>query len=121
RQPDSASRPRPSTRRPTALSSSTSSTARTARPTRRSSWLRSRRSSSGRDGEMLSKLESWQTGAVLLAIVVAGPVLAFVGKVDGATVGAGLFGLANLLLGAGAVSHGVSQGSKASTDPPAGS
>lgn len=67
---------------------------------------------------MQTVLEKWQATLVVLAIVVAVTVLALRGEVNGDVVITGLFGLGNLVLGAGAVAHGVRQGSKATADPP---
>lgn len=69
---------------------------------------------------MFSALEKWQATAVVLAIVVAVTVLAALGKADEATVTTGLLSLGTLVLGAGANAHGVRQGSKATSEPPAG-
>lgn len=69
---------------------------------------------------MQTALEKWQATLVLVIVVLCVTVLAVRGEVNGDVVVAGLIGIANLVLGAGAVAHGVRQGSKASTDPPAG-
>lgn len=65
---------------------------------------------------MRSSLEKWQATTVVLVVVVSVAVLAGLGVIDGETAAAGLVGLGNLVLGAGAVAHGVRQGSKASED-----
>ncbi len=67
---------------------------------------------------MQTALEKWQATIVVLVIVLAVTVLAVRGEVNGDVVITGLFGLGNLVLGAGAVAHGVRQGSKATADPP---
>lgn len=67
---------------------------------------------------MKAALEKWQATVVVLVIVVAVTALAIVRPVNTDTVIAGLFGIAGLVLGAGAVAHGVAQGSKATADPP---
>ena len=64
---------------------------------------------------MYSAIEKWQASALVLAIVVAITLLALLESVDPNTVVTGLVGLGNLLLGAGAVAHGIRQGSNAST------
>lgn len=63
-------------------------------------------------------MEKWQATIVALACVVAVVVIALKSAVNRDVVVAGLFGIANLVLGAGAVAHGVTQGSKATADPP---
>ena len=67
---------------------------------------------------MQTALEKWQATLVVAMIVVSVTVLAIRGEVNGDVVITGLFGLGNLVLGAGAVAHGVRQGSKATADPP---
>ena len=67
---------------------------------------------------MQTALEKWQATVIVAMVVVAVTVLAIRGEVNGDVVITGLIGIANLVLGAGAVAHGVRQGSKASTDPP---
>lgn len=67
---------------------------------------------------MKSSLEKWQATAVLLAIIVSVTILALQSSVNRDVVIAGLFSIATLVLGAGAVAHGVTQGSKATADPP---
>ena len=56
---------------------------------------------------MQESIERYQTGVLVLAVIVAVTVLAVLGEVDGTTVVTGLIGLGNLLLGAGAVSLGA--------------
>lgn len=68
---------------------------------------------------MQSALDKWQATTVVLAVILAVTLLALKRPVNTDTVIAGLFGLGSLVLGAGAVAHGVRQGSKASSDPPA--
>lgn len=67
---------------------------------------------------MRHALEKWQATIVALAVIIAVTILACVSIVNRDVVVAGLFGIANLVLGAGAVAHGVTQGSKATADPP---
>lgn len=67
---------------------------------------------------MQTVLEKWQATAVVALVVVAVLILAIRGEVNGDVVVAGLIGIANLVLGAGATAHGVRQGSKATADPP---
>lgn len=62
---------------------------------------------------MRSAVEKWQATVVVLAIVAASVAISLLTDVDPAIVVGGLFGIANLLLGAGAVAHGVSQTSQA--------
>lgn len=62
---------------------------------------------------MWSQLSKLSTAALVLATIAAIVVVAVLQDVDPEPVVAGLFGLANLLLGAGAVSHGVNQGTNA--------
>lgn len=69
---------------------------------------------------MKSALEKWQATVVVLAAITALTVLAMTGHADSVVVGA-IGAVPTLVLGAGAVAHGVSQGSKASSDPPADS
>jgi hypothetical protein len=64
-------------------------------------------------------LEKWQATIVVLAVIAAATFLAFERTLNVDVVVTGLFSIANLVLGAGAVAHGVRQGSKASSDPPA--
>lgn len=67
---------------------------------------------------MYAAIEKWQASVLVLAIIVAVAILAALELVEGNTAVQGLIGLGNLLLGAGAVAHGVRQGSKATSDPP---
>lgn len=67
---------------------------------------------------MRHALEKWQATIVALAVIVGVTSLGITSSVNRDVVVAGLFGLANLVLGAGAVAHGVIQGSKATADPP---
>ena len=67
---------------------------------------------------MQTALEKWQATVVVLAVVIAVVVLASRGEVNGDVAVTGLIGIGNLVLGAGAVAHGVRQGSKATADPP---
>lgn len=67
---------------------------------------------------MKTALEKWQATVVVLAVIAAATFLAWDGVGDKDVVITGLFGIGNLVLGAGAVAHGVSQGSKATADPP---
>lgn len=68
---------------------------------------------------MRSALEKWQATVVILAVVGAVTYLTTSDpRVNVDVVIAGLFSLASLVLGAGAVAHGVRQGSKATSDPP---
>ncbi len=67
---------------------------------------------------MQTVLEKWQATLVVVIVVLAVTILAVRGEVNGDVVVAGLIGIANLLLGAGATAHGVRQGSKATADPP---
>lgn len=62
---------------------------------------------------MYSAIEKWQASALVLAIIVAVTVLALLTNVNPEVTVQGLIGLGNLLLGAGAVAHGVRQGSRA--------
>jgi hypothetical protein len=66
-------------------------------------------------------LEKWQATSIVLAAIVALVLLALVrDDVPGELVVGAIGGIPSLVLGAGAVAHGVRQGSKASSDPPAG-
>lgn len=67
---------------------------------------------------MKSALDKWQATVVVLAVVFSVTILAILRPVNTDTVLVGLIGIGNLVLGAGAVAHGVSQGSKATVDPP---
>lgn len=67
---------------------------------------------------MQTALEKWQATLVVIVVVIAVTILAMRGEVNGDVVVAGLIGIGNLVLGAGAVAHGVRQGSKATADPP---
>lgn len=60
---------------------------------------------------MVTQLTKVATAALVLAVVAAIVVVTVLRDVEPEAVVAGLFGLANLLLGAGAVAHGVNQGS----------
>lgn len=68
---------------------------------------------------MQNALDKWQATVVVLAVIIAVTTLAVLRPVNTDTVIAGMFGISGLVLGAGAVAHGVRQGSKAATDPPA--
>lgn len=67
---------------------------------------------------MQTALEKWQATVVVVAVIVAVTFLAVYRPVNVDVVVTGLVGIANLVLGAGAVAHGVRQGSKATADPP---
>lgn len=69
---------------------------------------------------MTNALDKWQATAVVMFVILAVLVLALKRPVNTDTVIAGLFGISGLVLGAGAVAHGVRQGSKAAVEPPAG-
>lgn len=68
---------------------------------------------------MIGAVSKWQTTVIVLAIVIGLTLLAAIGKIGGEVVATGLLSFGTLVLGAGANAHGVSQGSKASADPPA--
>ena len=67
---------------------------------------------------MMTALDKWQATAIVLAAIVALTVLAIRGEVNGDLVVGAIGGIPSLVLGAGAVAHGVRQGSKATSDPP---
>jgi len=59
-----------------------------------------------------------QVVVIVLAVITAVTLLAMKRPVNVDTVIAGLFGISGAVIGAGAVAHGVRQGSKATADPP---
>lgn len=65
---------------------------------------------------MYAAIEKWQASALVALVIVAVTVLALLEDVDAELVVTGLIGLGNLLLGAGAVAHGVRQGARSSAE-----
>lgn len=69
---------------------------------------------------MIDTIEKWQATAIVLAAIGALVLLAVVrSDVPAELVVGSIGGIPSLVLGAGAVAHGVRQGSKASVAPPA--
>lgn len=68
---------------------------------------------------MYAAIEKWQATLLVLAVIVALTILAIRGEVSADLVVGAIGGIPSLVLGAGAVAHGVRQGSKATSDPPA--
>lgn len=65
---------------------------------------------------MYSTLEKWQATILVLASIAALVALALVGDVDSALVVGSIGSIPGLVLGAGAVAHGVRQGARSTAE-----
>lgn len=65
---------------------------------------------------MYAALERWQATILVLAAIVALVVLAVLEEVDSALVVGAIGGIPTLVLGAGAVAHGVRQGARSTAN-----
>jgi len=72
-----------------------------------------------RMGILTEAFRGLQVVVIVLAVIVSVTLLAMKRPVNVDTVIAGLFGISGAVIGAGAVAHGVKQGSQATGDPPA--